>query len=344
MYMYRLTYFSNPKTNGFLAALAIVAALSLGSCSQGEVPGGWQSGNEGSIVFDAYVSGSTQTRASVADFEWLRNYGFGVFASADGQTPNLMYNQKVEWGKYGGWQYTPEQSWSGNNLSFFAYAPYASAPEKKDYGVTGFSGSDAAGDPFLTFKVPKEVNKQTDLLYANKLDLMQGDVQLEFKHALSRISFRPPKISDSNDTISSFSRIDKLHLQSEQFAVSGKLNLHTGAWSDIEQSDVVYELGSEDFVESGTTSADRYLMVIPPTGIVKIMVTLTYKVITKDPNLPNGQSEFANTVTAPLEIEFKAGKAYDIGFKVTPTAMTFDAFVSDWPDTEEEDWGNKIES
>ena len=162
--MYRLKYFNYPKAKGFITAFTVIAALSLGSCAREEEPGDMPPGSESTVIFDAYLDGSTQTRASVADVEWLKkNGGYGVFAFdtgsepynpnvANGHVPTFMYNQQVKWASVAGsaeggkWTYSPEASWSGNNISFFAYAPYTFT-FGKEYGVTALTGKDVPGDP-----------------------------------------------------------------------------------------------------------------------------------------------------------------------------------------------------
>lgn len=344
--MYRLTYFSNPKANGWLVAFAVIAAFALGGCAQEKEADEWLSGNEGIIAFDAYVSGSTQTRASEADIYWLRDHSFGVFAfntgganynpEAGGQTPNLMYNQQVKW-TGAKWAYGQEVDWPGGPISFFAYAPYVSDPSSRRYGITSLSGEKEAGDPKLTFEVAEKVVNQTDLLYASKVDLGTNRVKLDFKHALSLIRFKQPTHSaDPNTTL----RINKLTFQSDNFYSSGELNLRTGDWKLAESAPgAAYVLTANDFSDS-SSAAGRYLMIIPPGEEAAIHVTLSYDVTTTDKNLPDGYVKFANTAKASLNITFQAGKAYDIGFKVTPTAVTLDATISDWEETTSGDWNS----
>lgn len=344
--MYRLKYLSNPKAKGFIAAFTAIAALFLGGCSEEEKPGSLPPHEEGVVMFDAYLSGVTQSRAPVVNVEKLKQSSFGVLAydtdqnaynpdNTGGHTPNFMYNQQVEWVSVAGsdeggkWTYSPEANWSGNNISFFAYAPYTST-FGKEYGVTALTGKEVAGDPKLTFKVANKVSNQTDLLYAKAIDCMEGAVQFDFKHALSRISFRLPKFQvDDNTRIS----VNGVTIQSSDFAVSGSLNLHTGIWEDLtKQEGTEYSLTANDFVvkdDALLTGSENYLMIIP-NGETNIEITVSYKVITEDKNLTGGQSEFTNEVTKLVTIDFQAGKAYDITLNITLTSVTFDAEISDW--------------
>lgn len=121
--------------------------------------------------------------------------GFGVFAYytdaldyTSQSKPNFMYNQKVTTADGTTWTYDPVKYWPnefGDNaqskdedkVSFFAYAPFVTcdpATGKVDtstdatadqWGITGFSKNNAAGDPFVKYIASFDLSKSVDLLY-----------------------------------------------------------------------------------------------------------------------------------------------------------------------------------
>lgn len=358
--MYRLKYLSNPKAKGFIAVFTAIAALFLGSCAMEEEPGGLPPYGESSVMFDAYLSGISQSRASVADVEKLKFNSFGVFAFDTGQepynpditgghVPTFMYNRQVKWvsdagsTEVGKWTYSPEASWSGSNISFFAYAPYTTK-FGGDYGITALTGEDVAGDPKLSFTVANDVKNQIDLLYAKAIDCTQGVVQFNFDHALSRISFKLLEVKVDDQTSIG---IENVTFRSADFAASGNLNLRTGEWENLTKSnETKYEFNSTDFVVSNGSlmpGSDNYMMIMP-SGETTVNVTVSYTVTTTDEKLSAGVSKFTNKITRPMEINLLAGKAYDITLKVTPTSVTFDAEVSDWEESINKDLDSSTDS
>ena len=347
------------------SALAIAAELSLGSCSQ-EYQG---EGPSGVITFDAYLRGNSTTRASVIDVEKLKLTGYGVFAfdtgqqgfnpeAAGGHVPNFMYNQLVEWlssadsPANGTWTYSPETSWTGNNISFFAYAPYAGS-FGETFGITSLSGKKETGDPKLSFKMSADLLRQTDLLYAdaaNTIDLMSGTVQFNFNHALSRISFLQPKTEglDPNTTIT----ITGLTLQSPQFAISGTLNLRTGVWGDLvtnqsnASEEISYHLDANGFMpgsgDNSSTSHNNFLMIIP-SGPTDCMITVTYNITTHDDLLTDGYIKTVNRCSANIPLNLKSGKAYELQLSISPKSISLSAEVADWNEDENSNWGSEIE-
>lgn len=206
--------------------LAMIAATTLAcvSCSNDEVL--MQSPDvDKPIEFGSYVGRNAVTRAhSVENPATLAtDGGFGVFAYYTNgvnynatATPNFMYNQHVEGVTSAGvttWAYNPLKYWpneANDNLTFFAYAPYA------DHTVTTdnfeFTANTAAGDPVITYTVNEEVQDQEDLLYGvrvsdglpyidlnrmvNNVDI-EDNVTFHFRHALSRIGFNVQAMIDN---------------------------------------------------------------------------------------------------------------------------------------------------
>ena len=171
------------------------------------------------ITFSVSGEGSLTRTAegTIADIDGLRSAGFGVFACHHGVhpyesssvTPNFMYNQQVTWdGSHGVWTYEPVKYWPNGDgteenldyISFFAYAPY-SLGDKSDRVsscITGFSGNQESGDPWLVYQLggtPTDwKDHQVDLLYAFVKDkqkqipeITSTRVDFSFRHALSSI-------------------------------------------------------------------------------------------------------------------------------------------------------------
>ena len=117
--------------------------------------------------------------------------GYSFTGSWDGsQTPVLMYNVEASKGSS---VYETGVYWPGSdeNVRFYAYAPYSEAD-----GVEGLSVSDAslAGAPKLTYEVPADVTKQSDLLATLCDETATQDhtspQSLEFHHLLTAVCFK----------------------------------------------------------------------------------------------------------------------------------------------------------
>lgn len=362
--MYKPKY--HHKANVWIA-LAVLVALSMSSCTQGDDPdpGNSPSGGENSVMFGAYISNAIESRALVADVNYLKvkSPGFGVFASqtgsddfdpdaAEGFNSDFMYNQKVAWKPaasgapdVGTWFYEPEKSWPGSNVSFLAYAPYTAA--FGETGITAIPGRDISESPKLTFVMDGDVDKQVDLLYADAkktANLTSGEVQFPFKHALSRIGFKCAAQETLNETTRI--RVTGLTLKSSGFGISGKLDLFTGAWTGIEKGEKEYALKDGDFKmsavitdESGTeatdlTADDKYLMIIP-SDETSMEITVNYDVWVKDDNLDGGNITTSNKTTASLKSKFETGKAYWFTLRIGLNAVEIVTDITDWDEYEE---------
>ena len=138
-------------------------------------------------------------------------------------TPDVFYNQMLEYVGNGAWTYTwPETEnisglhpWYDNTsytYTFFAYYPYAEVSRsswwEEDYsgtisnddvenmGTITLSGRDAAGDPTITYTMPYTGgelawNVVPDLMLAYRVDHLKSDgaVSLNFRHMLCAFEF-----------------------------------------------------------------------------------------------------------------------------------------------------------
>ena len=151
---------------------------------------------------------------------------------------NFMWNQEVEWGS-DHWAYEPIKYWPNDNqpaddqtppaqgsqehsyLSFFAYAPYSDGTDKTTEdedddgtpdaeGIVGMSdnGNDS-GDSYITYRnTTWKAWESVDLLWSRQTDrykmdgagYVDGQVQFNFIHALSKIGINVRTLVDHVDT------------------------------------------------------------------------------------------------------------------------------------------------
>ena len=188
-----------------LFGLFAMAAFACVSCSQDEVVSQSPDVNK-AIEFGTYVGRDASSRATVIDNAALAQQGFGVFAYYTGQNDfvattsngnvaspcNFMSNEVVKGTNTGtdaapnySWTYSPLKYWpnnSGDKLTFFAYAPYIENTTVNP-GLASFE-----------FIVADDVKDQKDLLWAAPhmnvtKATIDGAIDFQFKHALSRIGF-----------------------------------------------------------------------------------------------------------------------------------------------------------
>ena len=177
-------------------ALTAVTVLAMTGCSQNEITDLSPEANP-AISFGAYTG--TQTRGTETTTGTVQNDGFGILAydyqvdwiSKD-ETPNFMYNQKVEY-KASAWTYAPVKYWpntAGNRITFFAYAPYESTPATGASKGIVLSANTAGYNPTITFTVKDAATDMVDLVVDNeqvRKTSASGTVNFNFKHILSRV-------------------------------------------------------------------------------------------------------------------------------------------------------------
>lgn len=360
--MYRLNYHHITIKR---LILAVAGILALGGCGHTDEPATGGAG-DGNVMFGAYVSAPTGTRASVADMRMLKKTGFGVFASQSGNddfnpdasagfTPGFMCNQKVGWSPSasdGAWIYEPVKSWTGSKLSFFAYAPYSEGGGET--GITGMSGPQDAGSPRLSFRMDSDIDSQTDLLYADASSTVNlvnsGQVQFVFLHALSRIGFS----CAADGSIASGTKVTvrKIVFKSSELGVAGDLDLFAGRWVNLEKREIAYTLSAaeSDFIKgnneissdkattvSPLTANGKYLMLIPSGDKVAVEISIDYDVTTADDRLEGGNLTVSNNRVTRFDYVFEMGKAYDFTLRIGMDAVVVGVGVTDW-DSTESDW------
>lgn len=132
---------------------------------------------------------TTNTRAAVTDKDNILS--FTVTGQKQSDQGYLFNGFGVTRGESSNWAYSPLRYWPANDkVNFYAYSPTASRNIKTGEGLTDFDYSASA--PF-TYTVPeiKKNDAQEDFLIARLLDQNEavGTVNLNFQHALSRVTF-----------------------------------------------------------------------------------------------------------------------------------------------------------
>ena len=198
--------------------------------------------------------------------------------------PDFMYNQSVTWRtqwvekdndgnpvvdgdgnpiEHEDWMYSPLKYWPNSTenaipryISFFAYAPYESAPEANATGIVGIpDGTDRS--PHVQYLLGSGGN-QVDLLYAHKTDATRNGegliyfkdgtetwekVPLTFHHALACVEFYVQRIYDETDFTGKKPDsethtklfVSKLELAADPgFMTGGNLSLETGEWTPFD--------------------------------------------------------------------------------------------------------------
>lgn len=275
-----------------------------------------------------------------------------------GYTPNFMYNQKLEY-QSDKWTYSPIKYWPGSQrdkVSFFAYAPY-NEHLGVDGVVTPFNnlmlqdvppvdgyrlqlGYDHMG-PGIEYFISDDPAQGVDLLWGARqgttpavspFDLTRqgtGDrVQLEMKHALSRLDFDVQVWTNAvaatgatNNAIPAGTTVSIRSVSLKgNFAGRGTLRLYDGTWQkDLRSmhdltfrddqgqfSTAVHDgLDGEDTKTAAvpllagihtTTATDvknNYVMVLPD---VTFYFEIVYDVTTVDNTNPQNTSVITNTV------------------------------------------------
>lgn len=182
-----------------LFILAAVAAVAMTGCSNENGNNGAVSGNE--ITMRAIVD-KNATRASAMTTD--RFTSFHVMASHL-STPNDLYLNTAVW--YNAvddeWAYAPKTYYpsDGYNLRFYAYSPIS------DKNIVAQIFDYAGGT--LSYVVPADQRTDVtsigtvaeDLLVADLIEQNSGDVNFEFRHALSAATFSAANTNHENQEL-----------------------------------------------------------------------------------------------------------------------------------------------
>lgn len=227
---------------------------------------------ETSVGIETDAATGTETRAEAMTNETIAD--FGVYAKQEDGT-SAYYMENVEVTKDNSWTPREEYLWPGKGkLHFNAYSPYCESPQS-DSGITSLPENDEAETPVIGYTVPKEVEAQTDLMWATPCDASASPCELTFNHGLAAVKFVaggemvPCKVKSI--TISGLSS-------------SGNLNLENGMWTDVSGNEsysvnvntTLLGTTGQEYVEEGTpiTGSNQTFMLIPQSLTEESTVTM----------------------------------------------------------------------
>lgn len=382
--------------------LGIMALAALASCTKSEVLN-QESLAEKGISFSAYAGKAAQTKATTIDLTNVGDAGIGVLAwrgessnditetELNNYAPTFMKNTRLKTEDDGAtWTYNPQKYWpsTGAKVSFFAYAPHKDADVSYDPAATDnlfhqeniTIDATAAAAHKLTLEVPYltgGVNNgnayalQTDFMVSRKTEENQnlnkdyeGKVQLNMKHALSKISFVAKAGNTNGQYDGAIVSIDNIKIEGE-FASKGTYNLFTEEWSDltplaeynyINDDDVTndpFTVIADELINDEVNNAEievegmkgwyhltkkaNDLMVIPFTSstvAAKIYkISGTYTVQTVDENRdPIAGSENTDVIDFELSVnmDLEAGKSYIFKLNIELKKIEFSVDVEEW--------------
>ena len=267
--------------------------------------------------------------------------GYSFSSSWDGtQTPNLMYNVEATKGSsvYETGVYWPA---SDDNVRFYAYAPYSSAD-----GVEGLtvSGASQAGVPTLTYEVPEDVTKQSDLLATlcdeTATTAHTSPQSIEFHHLLTAVCF---KIGDNMaaGTINKITLKNIKYKGTYAFPAATPWTSDKGSWAI--DDDVKDFTCSPAFATDGTANVqvntgENVFMMLPQALSDEATVEVEFTDASSNTDTYSASIkglsagwEQGKTVTYAISLDPNAAKYF---LTVVPTDATAIQNMSYWGDTE----------
>lgn len=198
---------------------------------------------------------------------------FGVYASTGASGNYYMNNVQVT--RANSWAPRDEYLWPGSgSLHINAYSPYCAATDAES-GVTAIDAADAAVAPTISYTVPSDVTRQTDLMWATPVDGSSSPCPLTFNHALASVRF----VAGAEMSPCTVKSITIAGLNG-----SGTLDLENGTWSELSgaesyTAEVNVELAAasgSEYAEAGTeiTDAAHTFMLMPQTLSDSATVTM----------------------------------------------------------------------
>ena len=349
----------------FISALAIAAAV---SCTKSDIVD--TKFNE-QISFENYIGRDAMTKAAVADKSTLETVGteiglYGYYTGAEtwaaGATANLWANGILKYGTPEGesanrW-FTPEKKYWTNDSDHYSFLAYAPKATDANGIVVGTENDKTQTITYTTAVTGEKLATNVDLLYAQVFDAKKGNgtVNLQFKHALSRVTVKASAESGE------FGFDVKNVTLSGTYNTTGTLTLATAAWDvkETDKTEAYYEFCNEpeactstevegkkvwdvlsttpidysgtvvDAEGKVTTPGDNYLMMIPTNFNGKLTVTYTSIYADKESN--------EMTKEIPVEINFDMGKAYSLNIVFAPVLdeIKFSVDVTKWDETHED--------
>ena len=237
-----------------MAAFAAVFGMSFTACSNNDDladAGSPASGETRGIGFDININGNAVATRGVATTTANVSSQITEFRTwAYDDVTKLLYmgdsdseGRTVEY-KSSRWEYVPEQFWPVNPLNFVAVTPDSDA-SYGTFSTTTTSNASPATDSYVTLSVPvtldTDVEDQKDIMFAEgdgKTKVSDnGNVRLEFKHALSQIVFQGKlptsgavtKVTIAEITLGNIGSTGTLEFTSEGTFFGGSAYISTGA-------------------------------------------------------------------------------------------------------------------
>lgn len=259
----------------------------------------------------AKLEQDVDTRSRAAQVTKSTIASFGVYAAVSGGDNDAYYMDNVEVTKTDSWTPVEEYLWPGSgSLHLNAYSPYCEAPEG---GIVSLPSSNPGDSPVITYRVPDDVTAQTDLMWSTPKDASTSPCLMTFNHALAAVKF----VAGSDMTPCTVKSITISGV-----AQSGRLDIESGQWSDIEGStaytatlNTVLSAGEATDVDEGTpiTDNEHTFMLLPEQLGDGSSVTIEIDV--------NGNvSEFTASLSGQ---KWEAGNTYTYRLSANPDVDRF---------------------
>ena len=366
-----------------------VAIAAMASCTKNQQPIAVVTDDgEAPVGFSVYSGTAATKGVSVAKEDVIAaDKGIGVFAfyqpatngasnnfnSRKYATPDFMYNANVKPVDPAAtplvWAYNPVKYWpnnTGDQVSFFAYAPYKADTTWEDLG---FSTDVNATKMTASFPIYNEKAAMQDYLFAtpalNKskqhVSANAGDptadlITFNFKHIMSRIAINigaivdkmntnaPEAWTDPNTVIS----VESIEFKgiAESYDWTYTIASSTSAWKENGEQDFLLTAKAGDFQNNTSASwtaagfntllseedsKPGYLF-IAPQNLTDAKMVITYKVATTDPSSAANSSTITNVIEKEIGVNFESGKAYTLNLLIGMKTVELSAEVTDWVD------------
>lgn len=220
-------------------------------------------------------------------------------------TPNFMYNQLMTVNESGQLTYSPLKYWPSNpndKIKFFAYSPHSTEAN----GAIIPSSATAQGYPTLSYTSSTDISKQIDLLIAVTAPLNSSPVSLNFKHALTQVSFSAKYI---NNLLSQVVTITGITLNGVVYKADCTFTDTGFQWANTSITQEYNLTGINAAIPIGDTFADLtgslYLIPLPESSTIpKLSLELTI-----------GEGLTKKTIERDLTGDWSAGK--DTNYQLT---------------------------
>ncbi|MDR0834013.1 MAG: fimbrillin family protein [Candidatus Symbiothrix sp.] len=196
---------------------SLAALLFLGSCADDNYPSGQNNGQ--AIAFE--TAPLKDLRATIASENTFKSFTASAFGCPDaGDYDKYVINgATVTRSEAAGsaWDYFPPAFFPlTGKTDFFAYAPASSVNITPGTGLKVDVGSvptPVAAGPSIGYSVSPDAEKQEDFMVAKTagLDNTSGTVNLDFKHALSRIEFKARNTNTNKNIVIETIEISNLY-------------------------------------------------------------------------------------------------------------------------------------